>query len=85
MAQTYRITHTKNNITKSVNIKKYLLDYFALTSGVNIEQAKNEASIEISLCMNILESRFITADVISERLLLLLTKVDRKCPGRLPS
>jgi len=74
MAQTYRITHTKNNVTKSINIKKYLLDHFALSCNTTIEQAKNEASIEISLCMNILESRFITADLISERLLSLLVE-----------
>jgi len=72
MAKTYRITSTSAGVTKSVNIKKYLLDFYALQLEVSIIEAKLHAAELIGTSLKHMDSRFVTADVLSENLLLQL-------------
>ena len=72
MAKTYRITSTFAGVTKSVNIKKYLLDFYALQMEISIIEARLHAAESLGISLKHMESRFVTADVLSENLLLQL-------------
>lgn len=76
MVETYRVTFTKNNRTKSLSIKKYILDYFAVCSGFTTPEALKQVGFLMYQMSNNMDYRKITADSVSSRLLIGLLNGD---------
>ena len=70
MVQTYRITSTVAGVTRSVNIKKYILDFYAVQLECSVSDAKDSVRNVMRYLVVDLGYDSLTADLVSERMLI---------------
>lgn len=57
------------NKNKSVSVKRYFLNFWAVAMGLEMYDAKKQARKELEHGLEVMPSKFVTADYVSKRML----------------